>query len=275
MWIYVYILLALLIVVFVFYIISKRRIKPNPSSIVQRSKLESMLQKELIPKEQLENEDEKGDFRYRDDYKTHRSIEENNEVLDEEYKLILKDGIAKYKAKDYDGAELEFSKIIESGTVNAATYYYIGLIKIKKLDYAEAVNDFDFAFTYGFQEPDLFLQRGISNYHLKLYEKACADLGAYLAMKPNDTKGYFNKGLSEAALGHLTAAIADFTKIIALNPKLELAYYERGKCHLKLEDKEAACKDFREAYIKGCLAAHHYLKTECNQSTDLNSDVPQ
>lgn len=265
MLIYLYILLGFFVGVLALFIIRKRSDKTDTSTIIQRNKLENMLQKELKPKAQLEMEKENGDFRYREDYTAHKGIDVNKEMLAEEYKIILKDGIKKYKAKNYDGAELEFSKIIESGTINAATYYYMGLINIKRQDYPLAINNFDFAFTYGFQEPDLFMQRGLSNFHLKLYEKACADFRAYLSFNPNDTEAHFNKGLAEAALGEYSSAISDFTKIIEINPRLELAYYERGKCRLKLEENESACKDFHEAYNKGCLAAHHYLKTLCDK----------
>jgi tetratricopeptide (TPR) repeat protein len=229
-----------------------------------------MLEKELIPKTQLKEEAEKEDFRYRADYNQNINKMSGRDLLQKEYQTILKGGLDKYRLKDYSGAELEFSKIIESDEANAAAYYYRGLIRNERQEYTTAADDFDMAFSYGFQEPDLNLQRGISNFHLKKYDKASSDFSAYLSLIPGDVEARFNKGLCESALKNFSQAISEFTKIIELNPNYELAYYERGKVFLKIENKEGACKDFRNAFKKGCLPAHHYLKTICNNpETDL------
>ena len=262
MWMYIIILFVLLVIVLLLYLRMKSSNKPTPSSVFERSKLEKMLEKELIPKASPV-EAEKEDFRYRDDYHKNVTDTAGREMLQNEYKSVLKGGIGKLKSRDFDGAELEFSKVIESDTANAAAYYYRGLIKNERNQYANAVSDFDLAFAYGFSEPDIHMQRGLANLKLKLHDKASGDFSTFLSLQPEHVEARFNKGLCEAASGRLPEAIAEFTRTIELNPKYELAYFERGKAYLKMENKEDACRDFNEAYRKGCLPAHHYVTTIC------------
>jgi tetratricopeptide (TPR) repeat protein len=263
MWMYIIILVVLFAVVLVIYLRKKSASKPSPTSVLERSKLEKMLEKELIPRATPEDV-EKEDFRYRDDYRKNVNDMAGRDMLQDEYKSILKNGITKFKTKDLDGAELEFSRIIESDTANAAAYYYRGLIKNERNEYANAVSDFDLAFAYGFSENNIHLQRGVANLKLKQYDKAGSDFSTFLSLNPDHVEARFNKGLCEAASERLPEAIAEFTRTIELNPKNELAYFERGKIYLKLEQKEEACRDFNEAYKKGCLPAHHYITTVCS-----------
>lgn len=264
MWI-ILVLIGLFLIVLVFYLISKKNKKPDSSSVLQRNQLESLLEKELTPRATLKEIEEKEDFRYRDDYRKHSGSFGSKDILKKEYDQNLNEGIKKFKAKDYDGAELEFSKIIDSDSDSAAAYYYRGLIKNERGEYMNAVNDFDLAFAYGFQQPDLYLQRGISNLSLKLYDKASAEFATFLKSNPDHIEARFNKALAEAALQNYESAIAELTKIIDLNPNHEKAYFERGKVHLEMNNKQFACRDFRTAFDKGCLPAHHYLKTVCNE----------
>jgi tetratricopeptide (TPR) repeat protein len=264
MWMYIIIPLVLLVIVLIHYLRMKSADKPSPSSVLERSRLEKMLEKELIPKASPEAV-EKEDFRFRDDYRENAVDMADREVLQDEYKELLKGGISKFKSRDFDGAELEFSRAIEADTANAAAYYYRGLIKNQRNEYINAVSDFDLAFAYGFSEPDIHMQRGFANKKLKLYDKASGDFSTFLSLQPEHAEARFNKGLCEAASGRMPEAIAEFTRVIELDPKYELAYFERGKAYLKMENKEDACRDFNEAYRKGCLPAHHYLTTICNE----------
>ncbi len=265
MWTYVIILSVLLLLVLILYIKAKRTNNPAKTSIIERSKLEKMLEKELTPKAQLAEEAVKEDFRYRSDYRKNVTDMTGNDIVQEEYKISLKSGISKLKIKDYDGAELEFAKIIESGTANAGAYYYRGLIKNFRNEYSPALNDFDLALTYGFSAPDIHFQKGYSNLKLKQYDKAADDFSKFISLKPNNAEARFSKGLCEVASERLTEALAEFTKTIELNPNYEIAFYERGKIYIKLGNKEEACKDFKEAYRLGCIPAHHYLSSICNE----------
>ena len=152
MWTYILILAVLFVVVLILYIIKRKANRPAASSVFEKTKLESMLEKELRGKQKPPEESEKEDFRYRDDYKQDKGQAQNQELVKKEYDSLLRTGIAKYKTNDLEGAELEFSKIILSGTTNAGAYYYRGLIRNKRSDYLNALNDFDMALSYGYQD---------------------------------------------------------------------------------------------------------------------------
>jgi len=262
MWI-TFVLIGLFIIVLILYLIKRKSKKPESSSTIQRSQLEVLLEKELTPR--LKEIEEKEDFRYRQDYNKNLSSAGGREFLKQEYEQVLKDGINKFKAKDYDGAELEFSKVLDSDNTNGAAYYYRGLIKNNREEYANAINDFDLAVAYGFQESVLHFQKGFANLHLKIYNNASDEFEHFLLLNPGDIEGHFNKGLADSGMENYQSAIDEFSKIIELKPNHETAYLERGKAYLMNGDKKSACLDFKEAFKKGCLPAHHYLKTECNE----------
>jgi tetratricopeptide (TPR) repeat protein len=264
MWI-IWILLGLFLIVLILYLINKKSNKPGASSVIERNKLEKMLEKELTPESVLKEEEEKGDFRYKDDYNKNIARAGDQDQLKQESEQKLKEGIKKLRTKDLDGAELEFSRLIEFDNANAAAYYYRGLIKNEKKDYLNAVSDFDLAFAYGFKEADLHLQRGISNLHLKLYDKASAEFNTLIALNPDNIEAHYNKGLAEAALKDYPSAMSEFSRVIELNPDHGSAYYERGKIYLQMNDKDSACKDFQEAHTRGIIPAQNYLKTLCNK----------
>ena len=262
--IYIIILAILFIVILALYIIIKRSNKPTASSIMERNKLEKMLEKELLPNGKPKEEAEKEDFRYRDDYQRNISTTATGNQKKDENESILKNGIIKYKAGRLDGAELEFSKVIESDVSNATAYYYRGLIKNQRKEYTGAVSDFDLAYASGFQEPDLHMQRGVANLNLMLFDKASSDFSIYLSRIPNSKEAHYNKGLADFGQDLFPEAVSEFTKVIEVNPDHELAYFERGKSLLKIGNKEEACRDFNEAFKRGCSPAEEYIKTICN-----------
>lgn len=75
------------------------------------------------------------------------------------------------------------------------------------------------------------------------YTKALDLYSQYIAVNPDDFRGYFNRGTTEYNAGKFTDAIADFTKTLQLNKRYNEAYYYRGLCYVATNKYVSAIED--------------------------------
>jgi tetratricopeptide (TPR) repeat protein len=78
-------------------------------------------------------------------------------------------------------------------------------------------------------------------------ERAFADFGEAIRLRPYHPSAYFNRGLLCARKGIYGQAIADFSEVIRLTPKDVEAFYNRSVAHKKNGDVEEAAADLAEA----------------------------
>jgi tetratricopeptide (TPR) repeat protein len=76
------------------------------------------------------------------------------------------------------------------------------------------------------------------------YDKALDLYSQYIAVNPDDFRGYFNRGTTEYNAGKYTDAIADFSKTLQLNHTYNEAYYYRGQCFVAINKYDSAIKDY-------------------------------
>ena len=76
------------------------------------------------------------------------------------------------------------------------------------------------------------------------YNKALDLYSQYIAVNPDDFRGYFNRGTTEYNAGKYMDAIADFTKTLKLNRTYNEAYYYRGQCYVAINKYDSAIKDY-------------------------------
>ena len=76
------------------------------------------------------------------------------------------------------------------------------------------------------------------------YTKAISIYNQYIALNPEDFRGYFNKGTTEYNAQMYTEALADFSKTLELNPVYKEAYYYKGQCNVWLKNYAAAIIDY-------------------------------
>jgi len=76
------------------------------------------------------------------------------------------------------------------------------------------------------------------------YDKALDLYSQYIAVNPDDFRGYFNRGTTEYNAGKYMDAIADFTKTLKLNRTYNEAYYYRGQCYVAINKYDSAIKDY-------------------------------
>jgi tetratricopeptide (TPR) repeat protein len=82
------------------------------------------------------------------------------------------------------------------------------------------------------------------------YSKAIDLYNQYIALNPEDFRGYFNRGTTEYNAEMFTEGLKDFSKTIELNPVYREAYYYRGQCHTSLKNYAAAIADYNHILDK-------------------------
>lgn len=170
----------------------------------------------------------------------------NNNVTNNDF---YTDGLIKYKNSDYDGAIIDFTKVIKSNPKDAKAYTYRGISKyysIKNMDksnneknYSSAILDLDFAVQY------------TNPIKAEAYE--------YRARIKSEQKKY-------------SEALNDINKAIILNSDAS-CYCLRGTLQKNLGNKQEACSDFSKAYelgYKDCLTREAEYCKDVVKQTNAN-----
>jgi tetratricopeptide (TPR) repeat protein len=113
-----------------------------------------------------------------------------------------------------------------------ATYINRGILKLVRADYAQANADFDAAMAITPNQPEAWLNKGISLYQqgqpaaaLPYFEGSIARRTSYQAL------AFYARGLANEDTGNIRAAYSDLRRAQALSPKwdapkVELARYQ-------------------------------------------------
>src|ERR1700730_13675219 len=92
------------------------------------------------------------------------------------------------------------------------------------------------------------------------YDRAIADLSAFIRLNPISVKALNDRGLSYANKGEYDRAIDDYTEAIRLDWGSALSYSYRGSAYEKKGELDKALADFREAQNKGSTTASEDIK---------------
>jgi tetratricopeptide (TPR) repeat protein len=87
------------------------------------------------------------------------------------------------------------------------------------------------------------------------YDRAIADLSAFIQLNPNSVRALNDRGLSYEKKGEYDKAIADYSEVIRLVKDSALSYYNRGSAYEKKGEYDKALADFREAQKNGSTTA--------------------
>jgi uncharacterized protein (TIGR02145 family) len=155
-------------------------------------------------------------------------------------------GEAKFDIQDYIGAILEFNKVIDIDTEDAAVYYSRGEAKYNLQDYKGAIADFTEALEL---DPTAmaYCNRGVAKKDLQDQMGAIEDYTMAIALDPKLALAYYNRGLAKQDLEDFRGAIADYTKAIELDPTDRESYFNRGWVKSRLQDHIGAIADYTKA----------------------------
>lgn len=129
------------------------------------------------------------------------------------HQAFYQQGLAKSRAKDYNGAIIAFTHALEQQFDFADAYYQRGLAHFKRCDFTAAIADYTKTLQFG-----------------------------------GDAAGkYFARGLAYLLAQHLDAAIADAKQAILLNPSLSVAYNLIGRARQRQGKHRKAIASYKKA----------------------------
>jgi len=121
------------------------------------------------------------------------------------------------ESKNYNDAEVYFSKYLEKFSSDATAYYKRGYARFKLKEYKEAISDFSTVLETS-ETSESFFYRGNCYYSLKDYKNALADYTKALEQEPDNYDIYYNRGYANFRLKNYSAAVADWQRAVELNP---------------------------------------------------------
>ena len=125
-----------------------------------------------------------------------------------------------------DGIVL-FIDVIKKNPNQGYGWQVLGCGYNEKKDYKAAIHDFDIAAKLGYNQWNLFYNRGVAKHYLEDYEGALVDYNRAIELDPGVAKIYGDRGSVKANLKNFTGAITDYNKVIELRPNIPFAYYCR------------------------------------------------
>lgn len=154
-------------------------------------------------------------------------------------------GLAKYNLGEYNGAVLDYTKIIFYKP-DADTYYNRGNCKFALQDYIGAKEDYTKALELNKELIDVIYNLALTNVYLGEFEEAITDFDKITKMFPSDANVYLQKGIAYMELKNYKDAFNNFGNSILLNPNSN-AYYTRGTALLSINYYKEAQADFYKA----------------------------
>jgi serine/threonine-protein kinase len=127
------------------------------------------------------------------------------------------------------------------------TYYRRASSYEAKGDYDRAIADYGKAIELKPGFAAAYSGRGSTYRRKKEYERAIRDFGMALELDSTFATAYGGRGLVHLEKGNLDLAIADCNKAIELNPRWAIPYYGRGVAYEKKGQHDLATADFTRA----------------------------
>ena len=158
-------------------------------------------------------------------------------------KLLYKNGLKLFEENDYDGAIIQYSKVIKIRNIDSV-YYMRALAYLKTGNKVEAIKDLSKHIEYFPADDNAIYKRGKIYLDLNQYDNAINDLSKHIEHFPADDNAIYERGKIYFDLHQYVNAIADLSKYIEHFPADDNAIYERGIAHMALHQYDSAIVDF-------------------------------
>jgi tetratricopeptide (TPR) repeat protein len=181
-----------------------------------------------------------------------------NSQYNDESMIYYKSAGEKMRVEDFDGAILDFQKVIEIDSLVLPAYVTLSGLKINiHQDYKYViVLTTKILELEGFKKnPDLLYaqiydNRGLAKSYLEDEEEAILDFNE--ALKIDDSRGltYTNRGFSYMQIGENKLALEDLNKAVDIDNTIPNIYFNRSKCRQSLGDFKGSLEDCNIAIEK-------------------------
>ncbi|MBD6616170.1 tetratricopeptide repeat protein [Komarekiella sp. 'clone 1'] len=177
-------------------------------------------------------------------------------------------GVDKMRRGDYLEAVKNFNQAIELQKDFTVAYSNRCLAYLQLQDYHQAIADCTQAINFAPNNFEAYLNRGLAHYRQSDYPAAIANYNRAIALKPDDFRAYYNRGVALAGEGNYSEAIVDYNQALTQIPQITsllLAdiYNDRGLAHLVLQNQQAAMLDFNLAIRLNANDDRAYFNRGC------------
>jgi tetratricopeptide (TPR) repeat protein len=121
------------------------------------------------------------------------------------------------------------------------------VIEHGKLDYGQAIADYDQAIELSPKDANAYVRRGEAYLGKGDHNRAIADFEEAIRLYPKNAKAYNDRGFVYWRQHDLDRAITDYDQAITLNPKSEAFYSNRGAAYNDKGDYDLAIADLDQA----------------------------
>ncbi|GGD24800.1 tetratricopeptide repeat protein [Hyunsoonleella pacifica] len=158
-------------------------------------------------------------------------------------------GNCKFNLQDFDGALFDYEKAIALDPDLIGAYFNLGNTKFSLEDYKGAVEDFSKVIRFFPNDYKAYSQRALAYMELKNYKLAFKDFGACILIRPN-SRSYYNRGYALLEINYYKEAKNDFLKAVKLNSNNAPAYFYLGVSHFLLGEFQQAIENLSIATLK-------------------------
>ncbi len=152
-------------------------------------------------------------------------------------------GNCKFILEDFEGALLDYENAIKLDPDLIGAYFNLGNTKLKMADYKGAIDDFTKVIRAFPGDVKSYTQRALAYMALKNYKLAFKDYASCILIRP-DSESYYNRGVSLLEINYYKEAQADFLKAINLNSRNTPAYFYLGISQFLLGDFKPSIKSW-------------------------------
>ncbi|MDR1148260.1 MAG: tetratricopeptide repeat protein [Spirochaetaceae bacterium] len=157
---------------------------------------------------------------------------------------FYKEGMARFNAKEWDGAIFYFTEAVRLNLKTRDVYFYRARAYENKGNINQAIADLGLAISKDWSDGEAIRSRGALYIGKGDYDRAIADFSQAVARNPKDAESYNYRGVAYFRKADYDQAIVDWTKAVKLDPKFATAYANRGNAYYNKADYDKAIADY-------------------------------
>lgn len=167
-------------------------------------------------------------------------------------------GNCKFALQDFEGAKEDYKKALELNNVLIDAAYNLGLTQGYLGEFSESIKNFDKVTKTYPGNANAYIQKAIAYMELKNYTEAFNNFGNAILLNPT-SNAFYTRGIALLNINYYKEAQADFYKAIELDKNNFDCYFYIGATHLFLGEFVPAVTAFSESVKLDAMDFDAYL----------------
>lgn len=167
-------------------------------------------------------------------------------------------GNSKFALDDYEGAKEDYMKALELNNNLVDAAYNLGLTQVFLGEFSDAIKNFDKVTNRYPGNANAYIQKAMAYMELKNYTEAFNNFGSAILLNPN-SNSFYSRGIALLSINYYKEAQADFYKALELDKSHTDCYFYMGATHLFLGEFVSAISAFSESIKVDAMDFDAYL----------------